>query len=40
LVKQALPFELLGGGGSGDDSRRYSDSGNPSLYWDDLGPLG
>ncbi|MFZ2308751.1 MAG: bifunctional serine/threonine-protein kinase/universal stress protein [Rhodoferax sp.] len=48
LVKQSLPFELLGEG-EGDaaqssGSKGYSDSdsdaGNSSLYGDDLGPLG
>ncbi len=50
LVKQSLPFELLGeGDGEGDPaqasgSKGYSDSdsdaGRSSLYGDDLGPLG
>lgn len=47
LVKQALPFELLGGGEAGgrsaSNSKDYSDSDadtNSGLYGDDLGPLG
>lgn len=46
LVKQALPFELLGEGEGAQSSsaKGYSDSdsdaGNSSLYGDDLGPLG
>ncbi len=50
LVKQALPFELLGGGGTtptqASASQGYSDSDSDSdaakntLYGDDLGPLG
>ena len=46
LVKQSLPFELLGEGGAGESSggKGYSDSDSdsdsPSLYGDDLGPLG
>ena len=48
LVKQALPFELLGGGGTtptqASASQGYSDSDSDAakntLYGDDLGPLG
>jgi len=48
LVKQSLPFELLGGGeeeptqtsGAKGYSDSDSDAGNSSLYGDDLGPLG
>ncbi|MDO8283652.1 MAG: hypothetical protein Q7T69_01445, partial [Rhodoferax sp.] len=44
LVKQSLPFELLGDSSTNSTpaSRGYSDSGSddPSLYGDDLGPLG
>ncbi len=44
LVKQALPFELLGDGRAGGTGTigGYSDSGTDSaaLYGDDLGPLG
>jgi nucleotide-binding universal stress UspA family protein len=43
LVKQALPFEQLGGSTENGGAQGYSDSdadaGNP-LYGDDLGPLG
>jgi serine/threonine protein kinase len=43
LVKQALPFELLGGGESSGRAggKDYSDSdADTALYGDDLGPLG
>ena len=52
LVKSALPFELLSaqaspaertmstGGYSDSDADTGTDSGHPSLYGDDLGPLG
>jgi len=43
LVKQALPFELLGGGESSGRAggKDYSDSdADTAMYGDDLGPLG
>jgi len=42
LVKQSLPFELLGASASTNNASGYSDSGTDgaSLYGDDLGPLG
>lgn len=46
LVKQALPFEHLGGKGGAHEGGGYSDSDSdahgdsPSGYGDDLGPLG
>ena len=44
LVKQSLPFELLGGHGASSGSTGYSDADSddskPGLYGDDLGPLG
>jgi nucleotide-binding universal stress UspA family protein len=44
LVKQSLPFELLGegtsAGASGSGGYSDSDSEAASLYGDDLGPLG
>jgi len=46
LVKQALPFEHLGGKGAAHEGGGYSDSDSdahgdgPSGYGDDLGPLG
>ena len=42
LVKQTLPFELLGTSGAtttGTTSTGYSDAGSDTLYGDDLGPL-
>jgi hypothetical protein len=43
LVKQRLPFELLGASSASPAHGGYSDAGSdhtPALYGDDLGPLG
>ena len=48
LVKSALPFELLSADAPQDDKAAGgkaradsdADNGHPSLYGDDLGPLG
>jgi serine/threonine protein kinase len=40
LVKQTLPFELLGARQSQDGSEGYSDAGSESRFGDDMGPIG